>query len=97
MMQPETKTDMVRRLVANRRYKDALRIASRFRHGLTQEQRITLGRAYESYHYGYLQAQMKRDPEECRANGIALLKELYGTAASTASESAVNCMKARRA
>lgn len=83
-MQPESKTDVVRRLVSRRQYKEALKIASRFKLGLTREQQITLGRAYESYHYGYLQAQMKRDPEECRANGIALLKELYGTGASAA-------------
>lgn len=78
-MQPESKSDHVRRLVSRRQYKEALKIVSRFKLGLTREQQITFGRAYESYHYGYLQAQMKRDPEECRANGIALLKELYGT------------------
>lgn len=78
MSMPEGKTDIVRRLVATHQYKDALRIASRFRLGLTTDQRKTLGRAYESYHYGYMQAQMKRDPEECRKQGIALLKELYG-------------------
>lgn len=78
-MQPESKTDVVRRLVSRRQYKEALKIASRFKLGLTRDQQITFGRAYESYHYGYLQAQMKRDPEECRAKGIELLKELYGT------------------
>lgn len=79
MSQPISKTDTVRQLVAARRYKDALRIVKTFRLGLTKEQQVTFGRAYESYHYGYLQAQMKRDPEECRRKGIELLKELYGT------------------
>lgn len=83
-MQPESKSDHVRRLVSRRQYKEALKIVSRFKLGLTREQQITFGRAYESYHYGYLQAQMKRDPEECRKLGIALLKELYGTGASAA-------------
>lgn len=83
-MQPESKSDVVRRLVSRRQYKEALKIVSRFKLGLTREQQITFGRAYESYHYGYLQAQMKRDPEECRAAGIALLKELYGSRSSAA-------------
>ena len=79
MAMPETKTDTVRRLVASHRWKEALKIAATFRRGLTPEQRATLGRAWESYHYGYMQAQMKRDPEECRNKGIELLKELYGS------------------
>lgn len=78
MSQPISKTDAVRKLVAERKWKEALKIASTFRLGLTKEQRITFGRAYESYHYGYMQAQMKRDPEQCRMAGIRLLKELYG-------------------
>lgn len=76
----DTKSDMVRQLVRASKYREALKIASRFRLGLTAEQRRTLGRAYESYHYGYMLAQMKRDPEQCREDGIALLKELYGPA-----------------
>jgi hypothetical protein len=79
MAMPESKSDTVRRLVASHRWKEALKIAATFRLGLTQDQRRTIGRAYESYHYGYMQAQMKRDPEECRKAGIELLKELYGS------------------
>lgn len=78
-MNPESKSDTVRNLVARRQYKEALKIVSRFRRGLTKEQQVTFGRAYESYHYGYLQAQMKRDPEECRRKGIELLKDMYGS------------------
>lgn len=79
MSPPISKTDTVRRLVSERKWKEALKIAATFRLGLTKEQRITFGRAWESYHYGYLQAQMKRDPAECRRKGIELLKELYGS------------------
>lgn len=79
MSQPISKTDTVRRLVAEWKWKEALKIAATFRLGLTKEQRITFGRAYESYSWGYLQAQMKRDPEQCRMAGIRLLKELYGS------------------
>jgi len=75
---PETKTDQLLKLIRARKWKDALKIASRFRLGLTREQRIILSRAYESYHYGYMQIQMKRDPEQCRQAGIELLKQLYG-------------------
>lgn len=49
MSQPISKTDTVRQLVAARRYKDALRIVKTFRLGLTKEQQVTFGRAYESY------------------------------------------------
>lgn len=83
MPQPISKTDTVRKLVAERKWKEALKIAATFRLGLTKEQRITLGRAWESYAWGYMQAQMKRDPEECRRKGIELLKELYGTPSVT--------------
>lgn len=71
-------TDRVRQYVRKHQWKDALRIARTFTRGLTAEQRAIIGRAWESYHYGYMMAQMKRDPDECRSLGIALLQELYG-------------------
>lgn len=74
----QTKTDKVRELVALHRWKDALRIAQTFRLGLTIEQQRVLGRAWASYNHGYLMEQMKRDPQACRREGIALLQELYG-------------------
>lgn len=77
-MGPESKTARLRRLVSKGHWREALKLAATFRRGLTREQQITLSRAHESYTYGYMQAQMKRDPEMCREAGIALLKELYG-------------------
>lgn len=41
------KTDQVRSLVRQGRYKDALRIAKGFRLGITREQSDTMVRAYE--------------------------------------------------
>lgn len=71
-------TDRVRQYVRKHQWKDALRIVRTFKIGLTDEQRAIFGRAWESYHYGYMMAQLKRDPDECRRRGIALLQELYG-------------------
>ena len=41
------KTDKVRSMVRQGRYKDALRIEKGFRLGITREQRDTMVRAYE--------------------------------------------------
>lgn len=75
---PASKSSQVRVLVSQHRWKEAFRIVSTFRLGLTDDQRKTLGRAYASYSYGYMLEQMKRDPEQCRMEGIRLLRELYG-------------------
>lgn len=47
------KTDQVRSLVRQGRYKDALRIAKGFRLGITREQSDTMVRAYECIVYKY--------------------------------------------
>lgn len=75
---PQSKSDQVRLLVSQHKWKEALRLASTFRLGLSDEDRKIIGRAWASYTQGYMLEQMKRDPEQCRMAGIRLLKEKYG-------------------
>lgn len=75
---PPRKTEIVVALVAQQKWREALRIASGFKFGLTKEQRATLKRAHESYSFGAFQRQLGQDPEELQSAGIVLLRRLWG-------------------
>jgi hypothetical protein len=77
-MTGKTKTAQVIEHMQKGEWKKALKIAKTFTIGVTQNQRVVLTRAYEAHHNGYLMAQMKRDPDQCIEDGIALLREMYG-------------------
>lgn len=74
----QTKSDQVRQLVAQEQYREAIKIASKFKLGLSKEQRATIVRAHESYTYPHFQKQLGRDPHTCIMLGVATLVEIYG-------------------
>lgn len=73
------KTDQVRSLVRQGRYKDALRIAKRFRLGITREQSGTMIRAYECMVHPDFYRSIGKDIQECIDGGVAVLHEVFGS------------------
>lgn len=75
----ERKSDAVRRLVASGDYKSALRIASNFRLGITQEDRDTMKLGYECMATSpRFYRSLGYNVDECVRNGISVLVRIYG-------------------
>ena len=78
----EKKSDKVRRLVTAEDYKGALRIAKDFRLGITKEQSSAMRLAYECMVHDGFYRQLGYDLKQKIAEGIEVLKELYGRSES---------------
>ena len=74
----EKKTDTVRRLTADGYFKGALRIAKDFRLGITKQESSAMKLAYECMVHGNFYKQLGYDLNEKVAEGLEVLKGLYG-------------------
>jgi hypothetical protein len=74
----EKKTDTVRRLTADGDFKGALRIAKDFRLGITKQESSAMKLAYECMVHGNFYKQLGYDLNEKVAEGLEVLKALYG-------------------
>ena len=74
----EKKTDTVRRLTADGDFKGALRIAKDFRLGITKQESSSMKLAYECMVHGDFYKQLGYDLNEKVAEGLDVLKGLYG-------------------
>ena len=74
----EKKTDNVRRLTADGDFKGALRIAKDFRLGITKQESSAMKLAYECMVHGNFYKQLGYDLNEKVAEGLEVLKGLYG-------------------
>lgn len=73
-----TKSAIVRELVANSEYKKALGIVKGFRLGITKEDLNKIRLAYECMVHSGFYEQLGKDTTAAIAEGIAVLKTLYG-------------------
>lgn len=73
------KTEQVRSLVGQGRYKEALRIAKGFRLGITGEQSSTMTRAYECMVHPDFYRSIGKDIQECIDGGVAVLQQVFGS------------------
>lgn len=72
------KSDAVRELVAEGNYKKALSIAKGFKIGFTKEEQSTMTRAHECMVHPGFYRQLGIDEEQAIADGIELIKKVYG-------------------
>ncbi len=78
MNKGERKSDIVRRLVMNKEYKAALRLAKNFRIGIAEEDRAQMEIAYECMLYPDFYKLIDKDPEQEVVKGIQVVERLYG-------------------
>ena len=79
-MEPEKKSDRVRRLVAAGEYKAALRIAKDFHLGISPEDSDAMIRGFECMTTGRKFYQsIGKDPAKIAQKGIEAVIRLYGT------------------
>lgn len=76
--EPERKSDNVRRLVAEGRYKEALKIAKDFHLGISREDSDTMKRGYECMVWPDFYRQIGKDPSEISIKAIETVQRLYG-------------------
>lgn len=74
----ERKSDAVRRLVAEKHYKDALKIAKDFRIGISKSDSDDMKRGYECIVYPQFYKQLGYDTDKIAQKGVETLKRLYG-------------------
>ena len=74
----ESKSDLVRCLVKNKRYKDALRLAKDFRRGISREDSDRMKRGYECLVHPKFYLGIGEDPDQLAALGIETVIRLYG-------------------
>lgn len=79
MSAPEKKSDVVRRLVRERDYRSALRIAKGFRLGISKDDLDAMRLAYECMVNPGFYRQLGRDPAAEIKRGIGVLVRLYGS------------------
>ena len=72
------KSDMVKELVAKGDYKMALSIAKGFKIGFTKKEQSTMTRAHECMVHPGFYSQLGIDEEQAIADGIELVKKVYG-------------------
>ena len=72
------KSEMVKELVAAGDYKKALSIAKGFKLGFTKEEQSTMTRAYECMVHPGFYRQLGIDEEKEIADGIEIVKRVYG-------------------
>ena len=77
-MEPEKKSDAVRRLVAAGEYQRALGIAKDFRLGISKEKRDAMRLAYECMVWPDFYRQIGKDVGREIKTGVVILVELYG-------------------
>ena len=78
MSEPERKSDKVRRLVAEGRYKEALRIAKDFHLGISKEDSDIMKRGYECMVWPDFYRQIGKMPSEISQKAIETVQRLYG-------------------
>ena len=76
-MKPKV-SDIVRDLVAQKKYKSALRYAKSFHLGISGDDRVQMTRAYECMNYPDFFLSIGMDPEEEIRKGIETIVRLYG-------------------
>lgn len=74
----ERKSDAVKRLLSCGATKEALRIAKDFKLGITKEQSNAMKLAYECMVHGNFYKQLGYDLNEKVAEGLEVLRGLYG-------------------
>lgn len=72
------KSDTVRRLVAEKQYKQALRIAKDFRLGITPEQSLKMKKAYECMVHERFYLSLGEDIQARIDEGIETIAGIYG-------------------
>ena len=75
----ERKSDKVRRMVEEGRYKEALRIAKDFHLGITHEDSDTMKRGYECMVWPDFYRELGKNPSEISQKAIETVQRLYGT------------------
>lgn len=78
MLRMVRKSDEVRRLVAEKQYRKALRIAKDFRLGITEEQSLRMKKAYECMVHERFYLSLGEDIETRIAEGIETIVSIYG-------------------
>ena len=73
------KTEQVRDLVRQGRYKEALRIVKGFRLGITREQIESMTRAYECMVHPDFYRSIGKNTKECIDGGVAVLCQIFGS------------------
>lgn len=74
----ERKSDTVRRLVSEKKYKEALRIAKNFRLGIPKDDLEDMKRGYECILYPQFYEQLGMDTDKIAQKGIETVLRLYG-------------------
>lgn len=74
----ERKSDMVRRLVNERKYKEALRIAKDFRLGIDKSDSDDMKRGYECMVHKRFYQQLGMDTDQIAQKGVETIIRLYG-------------------
>lgn len=74
---PERKSDKVRMLVAERHFKEALRIASDFKLGISQEEKDKMKRGYECIVHPEFYRSIGIDPIKASQEAIDVITNLY--------------------
>lgn len=74
----KTKSDTVRELVAEGKYKEALAIVHNFKLGFTKEQKLTLKRAQESAWNPAFYQKLGFNSEDLMTQASTILKTIYG-------------------
>ena len=73
------KTQMVKDLVRQGQYKEALRIAKGFRLGITREQSDTMVRAYECMVHPEFYRSIGKNIQECIDGAVSVLCQVFGS------------------
>lgn len=74
----EKKSDIVRKLVADREFKSALKIAKDFRIGISKSDSDAMKRGYECMVNPKFYAQIGFDPQKEIEKGIETITRIYG-------------------
>ena len=74
----ERKSDLVRRLVSECRYKEALRIAKEFRLGIKKDDSDDMRRGYECMVHSRFYKQLGMDTDKIAQKGVETIIRLYG-------------------
>lgn len=73
----EKKIDTVRRLTAEGKYKDAMRIAKGFTKTLNAHEKSQITRAFECYTNARFYIAIGKTPEDEIAKGIEIMRRVY--------------------
>lgn len=74
----ETKSDKVRKLVGEGKFKEALAIVKTFKLGFTKQQRELIQRAHEAQWNPSFYIKLGHNPEQLMADASAILQQVYG-------------------